>query len=250
MNITRDSFWYSVRRFFGHRHDTRFTWGEVAPHKRMQIGLLYSPAGCSEHNTLILHLLFVSFYIHLPTKKHGDGCMRGDEPDYGFYTIDNCIVFRWGPMRDRKDVEAGKGLKGYWSFGWPWFTMHFVSNEILSLDRQRSLYIRRPRQESDCAKEREIVALNSELHAYRYTLRSGEVQVRNATIHVTRWTYARKWFPFVKHVNTSIDIVFDQEVGETSGSWKGGCTGCSYAMLDDESPVETLRRMERERVFK
>lgn len=58
-----------------------------------------------------------------------------------------------------------------------------------------------------------------------------------------------KWFPFIRTVNKSIEIQFNDEVGEDTGSWKGGCIGCGYNMLPNETPEMTLRRMEKERIF-
>jgi hypothetical protein len=87
---------------------------------------------------------------------------------------------------------------------------------------------------------------------YRYTLRSGQVQEREATIGVEemewRWRWFR-WLPFPRMVRRSIDVSFNDEVGERSGSWKGGTIGCGYNMQRDETPEECLRRMENERKF-
>lgn len=85
-------------------------------------------------------------------------------------------------------------------------------------------------------------------YPYRYQLRSGEVQERVATVtaHSRRWT--RPWFPR-QRVEQSITVDFDKEVGERSGSWKGGVTGCGYEVRAGETPEQTLRRMERERTF-
>lgn len=47
----------------------------------------------------------------------------------------------------------------------------------------------------------------------------------------------------------AIDVQFSDEVGERTGSWKGGTIGCGYNMLPGESPLDTLRRMEAERKF-
>lgn len=87
-----------------------------------------------------------------------------------------------------------------------------------------------------------------ESYPYNYTLRSGEVQERIATIKVETRKWTRYWLPF-KRISNYIDIEFSDEVGERSGSWKGGCTGCSYEMLQNETPLQTLRRMETERKF-
>lgn len=87
-----------------------------------------------------------------------------------------------------------------------------------------------------------------ETHPYRYTLRSGEVQERTATIQVETRLWTRPWLPR-KLFKKTIDVKFNDEVGERSGSWKGGCLGCGYDMNPGETPLDTLRRMERERVF-
>lgn len=87
-----------------------------------------------------------------------------------------------------------------------------------------------------------------ESHPYRYVLRSGEVQERVATIKAESRLWVRPWIPF-RRLSRSIDIEFDREVGERSGSWKGGVLCCGYEMRRGETPLDTLRRMERERVF-
>jgi len=87
-----------------------------------------------------------------------------------------------------------------------------------------------------------------ESHSYVYTLRSGEVQRRTATIQAESRRFTRPWLPYSR-TSYSIDITFSDEVGERSGSWKGGCIGCSYEMLEGETPLTALRRMEAERKF-
>jgi len=92
------------------------------------------------------------------------------------------------------------------------------------------------------------VLSDRETHPYLYKLRSGEVQDRTATIREEARLYLRPWIPFRK-LSRYIDIEFNDEVGEPSGTWKGGCIGCSYNMQGGETPLDTLRRMERERTF-
>lgn len=79
-------------------------------------------------------------------------------------------------------------------------------------------------------------------------LRSGDVQHRTATIKAEQRTWTRWWLPF-KRVSRSIDVEFNAEVGERTGSWKGGCLGCGYEMKPGETPLQALRRMEKERAF-
>jgi hypothetical protein len=91
----------------------------------------------------------------------------------------------------------------------------------------------------------------SETYDYAYTRKNNEVQQCKATVFVERRTWRMKWWPLLpfKLVRTSIDVHFDDEVGEGIGSWKGGTVGCGYDLKDGETPLECLRRMERERKF-
>ena len=88
---------------------------------------------------------------------------------------------------------------------------------------------------------------------YSYTLKSGEIQNRTATVSVTRriwyWRIFKKLKIGPKIDSTTLDIEFDDEVGEMTGGWKGGAIGCSYEMKPGETTEQTLRRMEKERKF-
>lgn len=100
----------------------------------------------------------------------------------------------------------------------------------------------------------------TETHPYRYVLRDGTVQNVNATIQVNemewRWAIVRLLgLPLRGHVVRSIDVTFTSDeagfdgVGERAGSWKGGTIGCGYEMRRGETPLECLRRMQRDRKF-
>lgn len=87
---------------------------------------------------------------------------------------------------------------------------------------------------------------------YRYILKNGTAQERTATVFVERRAWRPKWFTWTglfEKSRQSIDVQFDGEVGERSGSWKGGCVRCGWEMQPNETPEQTLRRMERERIF-
>lgn len=91
------------------------------------------------------------------------------------------------------------------------------------------------------------------VYQYKYVLKDGTVQHRNATVTADEMEWRWKWWklrlPWPKKVRRSINVTFSDEVGEHTGSWKGGCIGCGYTLRPGETPVECLRRMERERVF-
>jgi hypothetical protein len=89
-------------------------------------------------------------------------------------------------------------------------------------------------------------------YPYTYRLRSGEEQHVTATVTVRLWEWRRRmlrWSPSLAKKRQSIEVEFSDEVGERSGSWKGGTIGCGYDMKPGEEPLDTLRRMERERKF-
>lgn len=90
----------------------------------------------------------------------------------------------------------------------------------------------------------------SETHPYTYVLKSGEVQDRIATVSKRRHVLARRWLHRIgwpKWIKESIDVEFSDEVGERTGSWKGGTIGCGYDLRPGETMLDSLRRMERER---
>lgn len=135
-------------------------------------------------------------------------------PRYGFQFYEDLLWIRWGKSTGHFKTDPCKAIY------MPWAWKH-RKHEILSAE---------------------------EVHDYAYTLRNGEVQKRKATITSERRTWTRFWLPF-KRVNTSIEVTFSDEVGERSGSWKGGVIGCGYEMKRGETPLQTLRRMEVERRF-
>jgi hypothetical protein len=130
---------------------------------------------------------------------------------YGFQFYDDILWIRYGK-------EKGKRTDPSIRIYMPWHWRH-VEHKVLG-DKTR--------------------------HGFTYRLNNGQVQHRIATINPEQRTWKRCWLPHTKTVQT-IDITFDDEVGERTGSWKGGTIGCGYVMLPGETPAQTLRRMERER---
>lgn len=142
------------------------------------------------------------------------------------------------------------------AFHFPWTYDHHLT-EILEHKANlpglaRTVWDDKGRKFMDSYEARKVMEKSmSETYDYTYTLKSGEAQKRKATVLVDRMTWRMRWWPVLpfKKVRTSISVDFDDEVGERTGSWKGGCTGCGYDMLHGETPLECLRRMERERKF-
>ena len=189
-----------------------------------------------DHNTFVLGLVILTLYFKVPRlpriKAH-------DEPGYGFYFCGDHARVEWG--------------FGAWHFTWPWIWDFYKRWELVEdictawNGQDSSALVEVPRR----AGHGKLATKHQE--DYTYTLKSGEVQKRKATYYVERmewrWRWL-KWSPWPKMVRDSISVDFSDEVGEGSGSWKGGCTGCGYDMKPGETGLQTLRRMEREREFK
>lgn len=94
--------------------------------------------------------------------------------------------------------------------------------------------------------------LYCETYPYQYITKSGAIQNCLATIRVEerewRW-HSFKWLKWTRHVQKEIQVDFNDDIGERKGTWKGGTTGCAYSMLPNETPYETLKRMESNRRF-
>lgn len=102
-------------------------------------------------------------------------------------------------------------------------------------------------------REYDAPAEITETHSYTYTLKNGKVQHRSATINGEEREWRWRWLavlPWPRRVRRSIDVKFSDEVGERTGSWKGGTVGCGYEWRHGETMLDALRRMERERKFR
>lgn len=147
----------------------------------------------------------------------GKPTQRGREYAYGVSLDADYISVSWYLGDDEMNHMP-------WMWEWPWRRWHHVRYEVLT---------------------------DPETHDYVYRLSTGELQQRQATIQAEEreWRWIWRASP-VRRVRRYIDVKFSDEVGDRSGSWKGGVIGCGYEMRDGENPINTLRRMERERVFR
>lgn len=185
-------------------------------------------------------------YITLPIKwvkmnKENEGY------DWGFYLYGGDQ--KWYQMFETLWICKGADVK---CIHMPW-ELTWVRTSSLRKDNtwEHETY-RTGRNKSFWDKDKWGGILFSETHPYHYNLSNGTVQEVLATIRVEerewRWR-ACKWLPLTKKVNKTIEIDFSSEVGERSGSYKGGTLGCSYTLKKGEEPWECLARMERERKF-
>ena len=74
----------------------------------------------------------------------------------------------------------------------------------------------------------------------------------SATVSVQEREWRPRWFTWTNifsKASRDLGVNFSEEVGSKKGSWKGGVIGCSWQMIKNETPLECLRRMEKEREF-
>jgi len=195
---------------------------------RVSLGLDLFGGGSGEHHYCVdvfgylIDLPFLDRYCYEP-KEMMDR--------WGFYLHERSVVFCWGSRHK--------------SFRFPWDLEH-LKCEVMRPD---GTWVKESHTwDKDYVPDGRWLGV----YPYTYKLRNGEIQERTATVHVERREWRWLWFmwcPWTALVRKSIDVRFDDEVGERTGSWKGGCIGTGYTMKAGESAEECLRRMERERVF-
>ena len=220
---------------------------DIGGENEREIMFIVGIFGCSLYLT-INNLVPKRFqYIWSTRGKNGEFLHENNlGRTYGFYWTKECLVLSW------HSSNAGSSTRKPNPYGWSKF-IHMP----WELDHSGTQYMDKNFQWQDEKNWEDRKKLGIKYEApYKYTLASGEVQERTAEIYVYRMQWHLRFFykyfglkigPRLRR--QSIDVSFSDEVGERSGSWKGGCTGCSYEMKKGELPLATLRRMQRERKF-
>lgn len=175
-----------------------------------------------------LCLGFLALGISLPWPWVVPDDYKCQGPTFGFVFIDREVLFYWN--------------RDFYGVNMPWA---WENERHLILNPDQSIYcnskeLEKPWAPPDCVKK---------TFRYTYKLRNGEIQNRNATVFAERREYKLKglqWLPWPLKRYTIMSIDFDGEVGEGTGSWKGGITGHSCDIKPNESLLECLRRYEKE----
>jgi hypothetical protein len=218
-----------------------FKWGYFAP--RFGFKFIFNRGTYFDQRYAVSFALgWGVFMVYLPFEtKLEEGC---DMPRYGFDIHDDVLwLYKGG------DYADGQCQNQWIALHLPFFNYEFDGHWIKDKDLN---WIKMNHKNYGDAPDiftfrRDLAHV--EVHPYTYTLSSGEVQERTATCMVEKRRWHRKWFPWLTKESTTIDIEFNDEVGERSGSWKGGTIGCGYEMLPEETIESCLRRMEKERKF-
>lgn len=233
--------WLRMLGAWRQNHDSiDFNWGYFAPRFGFEL-VLHRGGYFDSRYAIAFNLGWGHFHIKLPFRTSlAEGC---DLPRYGFQFYEDLFWIHKGGNFDASIGQVTSG--GTWTWYLPFkhwiFEGHWIAN------KEGHWY--KVEKGQDSWEVREKIG-HTEVHDYTYTLKSGEAQKRKATCTLEKRQWYRKWFPFLKMERVNIDVQFDGEVGERTGSWKGGTVGCSYDKLPHESIEQCLRRMEKEREFK
>lgn len=227
------------------RFEWRLSWAEISGRCGFAVALCLF----GEHWSLHLHLVWPNVFIRLPflQRWHREPYERMESWGFSLFRTDG--HFNWGSRC--KIIH------------WPW-SPTWVRTSLLMADgtwlhettMRRCEFPNYPLSHSEKKPWGTWHKVKDELswretYPYRYVLRSGEVQERTAEVRVEEREWRMRWFQWlpIGQVQRSIDVKFNAEVGERTGSWKGGCTGCGYTLRHDQMPREALNEMERERTF-
>lgn len=202
--------------------------------------IMYEVAGYFDVRPMLIFCLgWGRFYIHLPFNT---GISECEPPRYGFYWFESALWI----------CKGHKTIALYAPWSWDWHrTSYLQKNEKGNYGEWIS---ERKGERRDLSPWKDPLQskLWSENYPYEYQLKSGVIQKLRATVTISEREWRRRllmWCPWFNKVVRSLDVNFDGEVGEESGSWKGGCIGCSTTILPGEEPLTVLRRMEKTRKF-
>lgn len=224
--------WLGARWRDGKR-SYRMKWGELSFRRSgwaFQLCMFGDPC----HYSLNVRGLGVSVFINLPFLLRWAHEPEEMMESWGFsYDGESMgLHLRWGPR--------------YRIISMPWHDWVHMAHDVLRPDGSWVPYV------GTYARDKEPDGRASEQHPYRYLLKSGEKQEVTATVHVERRIWRLHWLRWTsrfQRLRYAIYVEFSAEVGEGTGSWKGGALGCGYELQPGETPYQCLRRMEQERRF-
>lgn len=186
-----------------------------------------------------LDIIFFNLCLILPFRnKWTDEC---DPPKWGLSIHNNTFwIYKGGKGN-------GKGGNKWWTWDIPFITTNWIRTSILLKNdtwehETRGNYKEFYNQEW---KDKQKV--------FHYDFTDNyDGEIIPTTFYVEQREWRRKWLEWTSLfsiVRTSIDVHFSKEVGNRKGSWKGGIIGCGYEILKNETPMDCIKRMEKERKF-
>lgn len=226
--------WLGGRDNYG---EYRMRWGSMTTNR---FGFALELCLFEEDYSLKVAFLWVQAFINLPFLRWWARDPEEVMESWGAsYTSDYGIQLHWG--------------RRYKFITMPWRDWDQVSHDVLRPDGTWAPFVGSWEEKQEYRPDgKDPDGRHVETHPYKYMLSSGEVQERTASCHAERRLRrlrGLRWTSLFQRVTHAIDVSFSDEVGDRSGSWKGGCTGCGWELKPDETIERCLKRMERERRF-
>ena len=218
-----------------------------------KFGIYYEECGYEEPNGE-LHISMFGWHsvFRMPWKSKRFPYGDCDAPTWGIQIHDNTLWIMKGG-----DGNMNGGSK-WWTWDIPFFTKVHVRHDVVcNLANQDEPEDLRLVDYSHLMSEKgeKYIPLEQNELVYKYHYDYTD-QYDGRVIPCVFWVEEREWRPkwltwtgLFRDVRRYIEIEFKDEVGPQKGSWKGGVMGCSYDLLPEETPMDCIKRMERERKF-
>lgn len=222
------------------RDSIDFTWGYFAPHWGFEF-VLKRGGYFDNHYSLLLCFIWGVLHVKLPFRTRlSEGC---DMPRYGIAIHGGTL---WIHTGGKYDESMGQMMGGRQWITWdlPFVTWKFDEHRILT-----SVGTWYPIKKNESSWELKPQIGHCEVHDYYYTRRNGEIQHVKATCYIEEREWHRKWLPMCKMVRREVDVSLDGEIGEGTGSWKGGTVGFGIDIEEHETISDALVRSMNTRKF-
>ena len=219
-----------------------------------KFGIYYEECGYEEPNAE-LHISLFGWHsvFTLPWKSKRFPYGDCDAPTWGIQIHDGVL---WIMKGGDGNLEGGSK---WWSWDLPWVTWEHVRHDVMcNLGDVDDPDIRLvPYDHLQRMNDAKYIPLeeNELVYKFHYDYTdSYDGTVVPCVFWVEEREWRRKWFKKInwskaRKVSRYIEIHFDGEVGPGKTDWKGGVVGCSYDLLPGETPMECIKRMEKERRF-
>jgi hypothetical protein len=212
----------------------RYKWGKISFFHK-ELGIRYNSAYADSGSTISIDLYLFGIYIFI-SNKYNQNLWDPKGFEISYYSDSPSIYVRYNQK--------------YNFIYLPW-SLEWYRTSVLKKDGEWEHETKGNRKDL-YDKEKWKDVLFSETHDYTYITKSGDVQKVKATLRVKIMEWRRRgwmWSKFNGLVKKEIEVDFSEDIGEGRGTYKGGVVGTGYIMLENETPLQTLRRMEREKPF-
>lgn len=223
----------------------KFEWSFGRP----QLGFLFALDDDFENTvSFSISLLIVSLYFTIDGVFHRLIRMPGE---FGLSFHKEYVRFDFWSELHSWNQSAPWWRKSHTIFA-PWSWEIYRTSYLLKDGSWHHIYAKRGRDGLKILDEVKALPLLEEQHPYSYQRKNGEIQKRTATCKVEEREWRWRWFmwlPYIRMISRVVDYEFNDEVGERSGSWKGGVYASSEEMRPGETIEQCFRRMEATRKF-